>query len=296
MATSSSIEILEKPAEPSETINTPETGVEEAQEKEPDLNKLGERADTAANEGEQFGKLYLDRLSSQEVGEDGQPLIEPGAIEQTQDALETVNTQIEVAHEQFRRRIAPTTPEKTAPLETGPEQENGIVEILRENSIEAWTKEPDQETLNGLDESLDEETRTSREITSFKSEYTPEEKQKAREASNAIVDGLTQEQLENLGKNEKNNETLLQMIRLSIKVGAYVAEKIARNIAKDKDTPQELRIALGFFADLIHDGGKLANRIGQGSKDERVGRGLNNRFSPTQPEISPVEVEVEPTE
>lgn len=59
---------------------------------------------------------------------------------------------------------------------------------------------------------------------------------------------------------EEGKDATKLLLRIAIKMGIGLAVSIARNIAKDKDAPEELRILMGVFADGAQGFGDFADK------------------------------------
>ncbi len=123
-----------------------------------------------------------------------------------------------------------------------------------------------------------EEQNTADEFTN---ELFVEAKEKSSSQQPSDMDPY--EALKAVEKSEDDSETMKLLLRVAIKIGTKVAIIIARNIAKDKDTPAELRVALGIFADVAEVGGKFTDKLISGNTKPDLQRDCVNfvkaRFS-----------------
>lgn len=128
-----------------------------------------------------------------------------------------------------------------------------------------------------LVEDIDEETKAwllQENQGDVSREYTPEEEEKAHAFADEMFNEATHrsetkqegapdplEAFKKVEKDEEDHEGLKLLLRITIKVGTKVAVSIARNMSKDKDVSQEMRVTLGVFADLADESGKLADKL-----------------------------------
>jgi hypothetical protein len=260
-----------------------------------------------------FGEGYMDELRNG-----------PGAgemaneIEVVSRELEQVNSQIMAREEEFRGLLTSGTDgfeagQPTAVEEEGIPAEEAPEEISQDalkgevvfHQGEWWVEDIDPATKEWLEqteefkEAMDEDPQVREKYEeTFNAEYTPEEKQEAESGFKATEDliksrgALNSEQFSKLEESEGNQEMMRLVLRLAIKVGAKVAVAVARNIAKDKETPYELRVALGAMADLIGDGSIFVDKMISGDDRPDLARDLRHAFldgsetTPPSPDIS----------
>lgn len=133
-------------------------------------------------------------------------------------------------------------------------------------------------TNEWLSDDIDEETKkwlNSSGHENIASEYSQTEQERAREYSEHIHEQATYEANKNLGTFEVLKEVFdgegsaaeeaqdasKLLLRIAVKAGVALAVSIARNISKDKDIPQEIRIMMGVFADGLSRAEDFVDRV-----------------------------------
>jgi len=119
--------------------------------------------------------------------------------------------------------------------------------------------------------------------------YTPEEERTAQDFAEEMYSEAARRDDANAGgatgcvgalneisSNNNDQETMQLLLRIAIKIGTKVAVVSAKEIAKDPNTPREMRIALGIFCDLADEGGKFAEKLITGEDKPDLGRDCVN--------------------
>lgn len=152
--------------------------------------------------------------------------------------------------------------------------------------ISATEANPKVETIQGevvfhnnewLADDIDGETRewlNGNGHENIAGEYSEAEQEQAKAYSERVYAQATNEANENPGvveilqevfdgegnRAEEAQDASKLLLRIAVKAGTALAVSIARNIAKDKDTPQEIRIMMGVFADGLSKAGDFTDK------------------------------------
>jgi hypothetical protein len=283
-----------------------------------EVNELSDRTDRIAQEAEEFGHTYEQKLLND-------PESDPQNIGVLKESLRKIDEEIEKLRSQLQLELQNENDLRNPMLEEGPVVseiasdstdsadtpkpsdstqetaveggEEGFPEIWNE-SYSGWISEDlSPEALARLEQLMNEDPEVFQTImgneesrvryeNTFQEEYTPEEKQEAENGLKATVDRITQggrlnrDSFEKLNSEAGSQEYLKLILRLAIKVSSAVAVAVARNLAKDKDTPYELRVALGTMADLIHGGEIFMEKLVSGQEHPNLSKDVRKVLFP----------------
>jgi hypothetical protein len=170
-------------------------------------------------------------------------------------------------------------PEFGSAIEDGFERDFSQVDSAKERIEKVETIQGEVVFHNNewLSDDIDDETKewlNGNGHENIASEYSQTEQEQARAYSLRVYEQATGEANNSPGVAEVLKEVFdgegnmaeeaqdasKLLLRIAVKAGAALAVSIARNIAKDKDTPQEIRIMMGVFADGLSKAGDFADK------------------------------------
>jgi len=160
--------------------------------------------------------------------------------------------------------------------------------------VEVQAETPEKSGLDWLSEDITQETRDRLLKGGYgrlAEIYSEQEKGIAQLLAKGLKETTANEGNSNLEKineflgspeHKDDQETMKLILRIAIKIGAKVAVSICRSIAKDKDTPEELRVLFGSFADMVDAGGKFADKLIAGDPKANLENDLIKLFDKSE--------------
>jgi hypothetical protein len=266
--------LIEKAGEAAGVVN-------EAGELGGDLNQLVGGVLEAAKESEttsvSFCNDYMEGLVTE-----GMPLLTDRSTLDLSDVVSETNKDMADATKAFKDEVKDILNGSSEPESTKGEVVYTNGEWLVDDIDDATKEWLNDEGEVGATESFTEEEEA------VAHDFTEDLFNEAQRRDDANVSGGPSilGAMNEVGNNKEDREALQLLLRIAIKVGTKVAVATAGEIAKDKDTPKELRIALGLFADLAGEGGRLAEKMITGEERPDLGKDcikyVTSRFSSKQ--------------
>lgn len=147
---------------------------------------------------------------------------------------------------------------KEALLADSPEKANEILEKIVSEPLTEQEKEQFRQSSNNYRKARS--NWTDEQFEAHKTRYYQPQSGEVFTINNQDIQSFS-ERIKNNEISDEQKEALKLLLRVAIKASAKGAASLARNIAKDKDTPAELRILAGTFADFAEQGGNFADGL-----------------------------------